>query len=182
MFHPYWHWHAHARAMGPCALAALAAAAACVPPAVTRRARAGRAPERDGNTMSAAIDSALAALAPSPWPGWQPHVLLSATALAACTVAALLFFKFFAETASDRQSPERSTGTGSAAMAAAAEREHPPPGAYDTESELLAVGDDVCGRPGCLRCYGLPQSADFAEASRGPRVPPRLGPMLAAAR
>eukprot|EP01050_Picozoa_sp_SAG11_P015249 SAG11_NODE_1956_length_4002_cov_5.858827_2_plen_318_part_00 len=32
----------------------------------------------------------------------------------------------------------------------------------ELESELLALGDDVCGRRGCLRCYGLPQSADFA--------------------
>ena len=50
------------------------------------------------------------------------------------------------------------------------------------DSEPLAVADDVCGRLGCLRCYGLGQSADFASLSVGPHVPPRLAPMLAAAR
>jgi hypothetical protein len=54
-------------------------------------------------------------------------------------------------------------------------------------SEPLELGDDVCGQPGCLRCYGLAQSPDFDTLSEAPCAPSldrytRLRPMLTAAR
>ena len=57
---------------------------------------------------------------------------------------------------------------------------------FTTELTDKCCGWQVCGRPGCLRCYGVPQSPLFEDLARrdfeSDEISERLRPMLRAAK